>query len=80
MPDCLLAVRENVWAVNHKTLEKISVHLGITFDPPVPLEVGPDFVALCVTGRLGDMSAWSVGRGSLLPQKQILLCHGREAS
>ena len=57
-------VRSNVWAVNHKTLEKISAHLGITFDPPVPLEVGPDFVALCVTGRLGDKSEWSVGEAS----------------
>ena len=57
-------VRNNVWAVNHKTLEKISAHLGITFDSPVPLEVGPDFVALCVTGRLGDSSEWSIGEAS----------------
>jgi len=57
-------VRSNVWAVNHKTLEKISAHLGISFDPPVPLEVGPEFVALCVTGRLGDVSEWSIGEAS----------------
>ena len=57
-------VRNNVWAVNHKTLEKIAQHLGITFDNPVPLAVGPDFTALCVTGRLGDKSEWSVGEAS----------------
>lgn len=57
-------VRQGVWAVNHKTLEKISAHLGIVFDQPVPLAVGPEFVALCVTGRLGDRSEWSVGEAS----------------
>lgn len=57
-------VRNGVWAVNHKTLEKISAHLGIVFDPPQPLAVSPEFVALCVTGRLGDKSEWSVGEAS----------------
>ena len=57
-------VRSGTWAVKHFACERIAARLGITFDSPVPLHVSPDFVALSVTGRLGDASEWSVGEAS----------------
>ena len=47
----------------HKALEKIAAHKGITFDAPVHLVTDPanKQVAIQVTGRLGDMEAWSIG-------------------
>jgi hypothetical protein len=47
----------------HKALEKIAAKKGITFDAPVHLVTDPanTQVAIQVTGRLGDMEAWSIG-------------------
>jgi len=47
----------------HKALEKIAAKKGITFDAPVHLVTDPanKQVAIQVTGRLGDMEAWSIG-------------------
>ena len=56
--------RSGKWAVKHFACERIAAKLGIKFDEPKPLAVGPDFVSLCVTGRLGDLSEWSVGEAS----------------
>ena len=57
-------VRSGAWAVKHFACERIAARLGIKFDPPTPLHVSPDFVALSVTGHLGDVSEWSVGEAS----------------
>lgn len=57
-------VRAGAWAVKHFACERIAARLGIKFDPPVALHVSPDFVALSVTGHLGDVSEWSVGEAS----------------
>jgi hypothetical protein len=50
----------------HKALEKIAAKKGIIFDPPVHLVTDPanKQVAIQVTGRLGDMEAWSIGEVS----------------
>lgn len=57
-------VRAGAWAVKHFACERIAARLGIKFDPPTPLHVSPDFVALSVMGHLGDASEWSVGEAS----------------
>ena len=50
----------------HKALEKIAAKKGIAFDAPVHLLTDPanKQVAIQVTGRLGDMEAWSIGEVS----------------
>jgi len=50
----------------HKALEKIAAKKGIAFDAPVHLVTDPanKQVAIQVTGRLGDMEAWSIGEVS----------------
>ena len=55
-----------VWVVYHKVLEQIAVKSGIKFDPPAVLEANgvARSVAICVTGRLGERSEWSVGEAS----------------
>lgn len=57
-------VRSGTWAVKHKALEKVAMHLGISFDAPQPLSITPDFAAICVTGTLDGKSEWSVGEAS----------------
>lgn len=57
-------VRKGLWAVKHFACERIATHKGIVFDSPTPMMVSPEYVAICVTGRLGDLSEWSVGEAS----------------
>lgn len=57
-------VRKGLWAVKHFACERIAAHRGIVFDQPTPMMVSPDYVAICVTGRLGELSEWSVGEAS----------------
>lgn len=63
-----------IWAVKHFACERIAAKLGIKFDEPKPLAVGPDFVSLCVTGRLGDLSEWSVGEASASTSQNKYYC------
>jgi hypothetical protein len=63
-----------IWAVKHFACERIAAKLGIKFDEPKPLAVGPDFVSLCVTGRLGDLSEWSVGEASSSTSQNKYYC------
>ena len=63
-----------VWAVKHFACERIAARLGIKFDEPKPLAVGPDFVSLCVTGRLGELSEWSVGEASASTSQNKYYC------
>lgn len=57
-------VRAGTWAVKHKALEKVAMHLGISFDAPQPLSITPEFAAICVNGTLDGKSEWSVGEAS----------------
>jgi hypothetical protein len=54
------------WVVYHRVLEQIAAKAGIAFDPPMPLETngGAKSVAICVTGRKGDKSEWSIGEAA----------------
>jgi len=67
-------VRKDVWAVRHFALERIAARKGITFDAPTPLTVTADFVALSVTGHMGDVSEWSLGEASASTTRNAYYC------
>lgn len=54
------------WVVYHRVLEQLAARAGIAFDAPIPLEANgaARSVALCVTGRMGDKTEWSIGEAS----------------
>lgn len=54
------------WVIYHKVLEQIAAKAGIQFDPPIVIEADgkQKLVALCVVGRLGEMSVWSIGEAA----------------
>lgn len=54
------------WVIYHKYLERIADKNGITFDAPQILACDLDkkAAAICVTGHLGDRSAWSFGEAT----------------
>jgi hypothetical protein len=54
------------WVAYHKDLEIIAAKAGIEFDAPQVLEAdgAAKCAALCVTGRLGERSEWSVGEAA----------------
>jgi len=55
-----------VWVVYHRVLEQIAAKAGILFDPPIVIEAhGADGIAaLCVTGKMGEKSIWSIGEAA----------------
>jgi hypothetical protein len=54
------------WVAYHAALEEIARKAGITFDPPMILEAdgANRIAAICVTGRMGTASEWSIGESS----------------
>lgn len=54
------------WVAYHRTLEKIAAKAGIKFDAPVVIEgnSAASVATLCVTGRMGERSEWSIGEAS----------------
>lgn len=54
------------WVAYHRTLEKIAAQAGIKFDAPVVIEgnSSASVATLCVTGRMGERSEWSIGEAS----------------
>lgn len=54
------------WVAYHRTLEKIAAKAGIKFDAPVVVEGNSlaSVATLCVTGRMGERSEWSIGEAS----------------
>jgi len=54
------------WVVLHKALEQIAGQAGIVFDQPQIIEAdsGNKIASICVNGRLGDVSAWSIGEAA----------------
>lgn len=65
------AVRPGIWAIKHKALEKVAAYLGITFDAPkiICAEILEKAVAIEVHGRLGDLTAWSIGEAATYNNK-----------
>ena len=54
------------WVIYHRYCEIIAIKEGITFDLPNIVEANAEkqIVVLCVTGRIGDFSAWSFGEAA----------------
>ena len=54
------------WVIYHRYCEIIAIKEGITFDQPniVEADAAKQIVVLCVTGRIGDFSAWSFGEAA----------------
>lgn len=52
------------WVILHRSCESIATQLGIQFDKPNVLYANEKDIAILVTGRLGDESAWSIGEAA----------------
>lgn len=54
------------WAIKHAALERVAVENKITFDTPLMLEfhAAEKIAVICVTGRMGDRSEWSIGEAT----------------
>lgn len=72
LDDFEVNIQESVWdchgtlVIKHRTLEEIAARAKIVFDAPQVLEANGSVkvAALCVTGRMGDSSAWSIGEAA----------------
>lgn len=64
--DEIWEVHGTTWVVKHKALERVATELGIVWDRPAMIETkaAEGIVSMCVFGRLGDRSEWSVGEAS----------------
>lgn len=64
--DQLWPVREGVYAIKHKALERVAIAQGIVFDPPVVLgiDLGAMSAAFIVTARMGERVEWTTGEAS----------------
>ena len=51
------------YAIKHKALERIAAEQKIAFEPPTMLEfhAADKIAVLCVTGKMGERSEWSIG-------------------
>lgn len=54
------------YAVKHRALERVAADQKINFDPPQVIEArsSEKIAVLCVTGRMGERSEWSIGEAS----------------
>jgi hypothetical protein len=54
------------YAVKHAALERVAANKGIVFDAPLMLEfhAADKIAVLCVTGRMGERSDWSIGEAA----------------
>jgi hypothetical protein len=54
------------YAVKHAALERVAANKGIAFDAPLMLEfhAADKIAVLCVTGRMGERSDWSIGEAA----------------
>lgn len=64
--DEIWEVHGNSWVVKHKALERVAAEQGIVWSPPTMIETkaGEGIVSLCVFGKLGEHSEWSIGEAS----------------
>jgi hypothetical protein len=64
--DEIWEVHGNSWCIKHKALERAGAAAGIVWDRPAMIETNSaaGIVAICVFGRLGDRSEWSIGEAS----------------
>ena len=64
--DEIWQVHGTSWVVKHKALERVAAEKKITFELPTMLEAkgGEKIVALCVNGKMGDRTEWSIGEAA----------------
>lgn len=64
--DEIWEVHGSTWVVKHKALERVAAELGVIWDRPAMIETkaSEGIVSMCVFGKLGDHSEWSVGEAS----------------
>lgn len=66
--DEIWEVHGSTWVIKHKALERVAAEQGITWDRPAMLECNSadGVAALCVFGKLGDRSEWSIGEALIV--------------
>lgn len=54
------------WAIKHAALERVAAEQKITFETPLMLEfhASDKIAVICVTGRMGDRTEWSIGEAA----------------
>lgn len=61
-----LPQKKGTWIAKHAALEVVAAKAGIVFELPIALEANgaEGIAAVCVRGKLGDRSEWSIGEAS----------------
>ena len=64
--DEIWEVHGNSWCIKHKALERAGAIAGIVWERPEIIEKdsGSGIVSMCVIGRLGDRTEWSIGEAA----------------
>jgi hypothetical protein len=64
--DEIWEVHGNSWCIKHKALERAGAAAGIVWERPAMIETdsAAGVVAICVFGKLGDRTEWSIGEAS----------------
>lgn len=64
--DEIWEVHGSTWVVKHKALERVAAEKGVEWDRPAMIETNSKegIVAICVFGKLGARSEWSIGEAS----------------
>jgi len=64
--DEIWEVHGNSWCIKHKALERAGAAAGIVWDRPAMIETdsAAGVVAICVFGKLGDRTEWSIGEAA----------------
>lgn len=64
--DEIWEVHGNSWVIKHKALERVAAEKGIVWDRPAVIEhdAANKIAVICVFGKLGDRSEWSIGEAS----------------
>jgi len=64
--DEIWCVHNSTWVVKHKALERVAAEKGVVWDRPAMIEhdAANKIAVICVFGKLGDRSEWSIGEAS----------------
>lgn len=64
--DEIWSVRPGIYAIKHSALERVASEQKVEFDRPAVLEIDTanKIIVICVFGKLGDRTEWSIGEAS----------------
>jgi hypothetical protein len=64
--DEIWQVHGTSWVIKHKALERVAAEKNIQFEAPrfVETNAADKIVVLCVTGKMGERSEWSMGEAA----------------